>query len=228
MEPVVPAVVVAPKYNTHLNDALGAFQPQARAFMKRYSLPASSLLLFDSSARLAARALEFEAFMRDKSGLRTVAFFCHGWRDGIQAGFVSPGVKALADAIARCAAEDLRVVLYACDTARVGSITEDPTEPGPGAAGGFADLLQNAIEAAGVKRCWVYGHGTTGHTTNNPFVRVFRPQNPAPGGDWLYTPRGPLWGVWARALRTTDLWARFPFMTKDEIDAELTSRPGVA
>jgi hypothetical protein len=63
----------------------------------------------------------------------------------------------------------------------------------------------------------VFGHLSAGHAFTNPQVRRF------PGGSGIRVcPDGYVQG-WIRALANTDLWARFPFMTTAEIQAELSA-----
>ena len=129
-----------------------------------------------------------------------VAFFCHGWRTGMQFGFDMQTAKILAAEIAR-GAEFVTIVdvtLYSCSC---GSGDSDGD-------GGFADALRDELCKAGVIGCKVVAHTTAGHATSNPYVREFN-GNGSPvggtGGQWIVAPGSELWGEWIKALRTTNL-----------------------
>jgi hypothetical protein len=74
-----------------------------------------------------------------------------------------------------------------------------------------------ADKLAGVNAV-VYGHTSARHTYANPDTTVF------PGGTWVIAKSSPLWKNWNADIidQSNDLWARFPFMTAEELAAELT------
>jgi len=141
-----------------------------------------------------------------------VAFCCHGWGNGIQAGFDRRGYKGahMPDALAaRIAAVGkpgivLPVPLYSCSTAELHPM-------------GFAAALSLALASRGCPHR-LFAHTTAGHTTRNPFVREY------PGGDWLIKPHGEHWGRWYMRLHDPhdDLRLRYPFLTRDDLIAELS------
>jgi hypothetical protein len=217
------ALVFAPAYNTiGKSDATGAFHPEAKAFVRLHSLD-GSLTLFDNHAKLAVRRKHaVERISQERLGsVSLVAYFGHGLKDGIQLGFKMAHVRALAEALARVSEPELTVALYACDTGKDDDEDKlDDLKPGPGGDGGFADALRGHLFLMGVKAT-VYAHAATGHTTRLPFVRVFEPGELG-GGSWLIEPGSKLWRPWVYALRNTSLRLRFPLMTREEIEAELT------
>jgi hypothetical protein len=221
------ALVFAPAYNTvGKSDAIGAFQPEAKAFVRLHKLD-GSLTLFDNNAKLAIRRKHaVERIGQEPHGsVGLLAYFGHGLKDGIQLGFKMAHVRQLAEAIARVSKPELTVALYACDTGQDDDADDrDDLKPGPGGDGGFADALRGHLFLLGVKAT-VYAHAGTGHTTRFPYVRVFEPGELG-GGSWLVEPGSKLWKPWVSALRNTSLRLRFPLMTQAEIEAEL--QPSVA
>lgn len=213
------AALFAPAYNTpNRKDASGAFQPEARKFIAANKL-AAMLSLFDSNRALPDRRAEVSRVLARQTDVQVFGFFCHGWRDGIQAGFRSRDVQTLADLMVLGGTHYCTVVLYACDAARdADADRDDDTQPGPGGEGGFADLVAQAMSSRG----WqgrLLAHSTPGHTTTNPNVRVWSP-GASERGAWLVEPRSKLWGPWRRAL-LSDLRFRYPFLSRSEIEAEL-------
>jgi hypothetical protein len=118
------------------------------------------------------------------------------------------------------------VLLYACTTGsdNDGNDAND-RDKGPGGEGGMADALRNELRKAGV-RATIFAHATKGHTTANPWVRRFDPDELA-GGDWVVEPHSELWMRWVHRLsdpRDTFRF-RFPFMTAGELELELRGAP---
>jgi hypothetical protein len=210
----------APKFNSRdKRDATGAFIPEAQAFCRRHR--SSPPELFDNgvpmSERLAFVRSHIEAF--PAGYLETLALFCHGWKDGLQIGVRKEQVPQLADSLRAVAAPWLRVVLYCCDAGRDADDERvDDTKPGPGGEGGLADVLRNALRQVGITGT-IYAHTTAGHTTRNPWVRRFEPDEIG-GGRYIIEPHSALWRPWCRALRG-DLRFRYPFMTTEQIEREL-------
>ena len=200
------ALVVAPAYDTPgRKDASGAFQPEARAFVKVNNLEAK-ISLFESSRALFDRRGIPQRALQSLHDLDVVAFFCHGWKGGIQAGWSTLQVTQLADLIREAGTPDVTVCLYCCDTAQDSDPRTDDREAGPGGRGGFADLLANRLLETGW-RGRLFGHATPGHTTQNPWVRFW-----APGkrGEWLVEPHSQHWAEWCRDLRG-ELRFTYPF-----------------
>jgi hypothetical protein len=217
-------LVLAPLRNSgQKKDATGAFQPEAAAFAKRHGVPKAQVVWIDNGlAKPAMRKAVLAAIDKAKAaggGLQALAVFCHGWKTGIQFGFGAGDVDALAAALA--GVKDVRVPLYACNTAK--GAGDDAAAVG--GDGGFADLLRDALCRAGAVDCQVDAHTTAGHTSKNPFVRRFQgmgsPYGGA-GGYFIVTPgQKPLWGRWRTALRDTPLRHDLPFLTVAELHAAL-------
>lgn len=215
--------MIAPAFNTgNKRDAVGAFHPEARAFCKALGIN-EKLKLFDNRAQIPQRRVECEKFFDSSAGLYgIVAFFGHGWRDGIQAGWVKGTIHKMAATLKLHCVSNPVILLYACDTGRNKDQSRaDDIKGGPGGEGGFADMLRADCAKAGLSAT-IYAHTTEGHTTQNPYVRVFLPGEIG-GGHWIVDPESNLWAAWKRALRSTDLRFRFPFMAREDIEAELTA-----
>lgn len=230
VDPTKKSLVFAPLHDKPGRvDATKAFQPEAHAFCRALGLR-DEVHLFDSRADYPERRDHVYRRLAElpPASLSVLAFFCHGWRDGIQTGFMTPHVGKLAAALKPVAEpEGLAIMLYACDAARDGDNDEkDDVQPGPGGDGGFADSLRDACARAGF-RATVYAHAKEGHTTKNPFMRVFPPDEGV-GGPWVIEPKSDLWRPWVNALRDTDLRFRFWRLTPDALAAELRGREAVA
>lgn len=210
-------------------DATGAFLPQARAFAEFHGYSGDSVMrYFDPAQSIFARRASCNAALRAlRLPIKSLAFFCHGYRRGLQAGYQTGHVAELAELLAAHGrmVEGGWVLLYACDTGRdADEDTQDDRLPGPGGDGGFADALRDALEKRRLTIS-VMAHTTRGHTTENPNVRRFVAGTGGLGGEWYVDPTSPLFQRWARALKdphSTLKW-RFPTMTPLELASELAA-----
>jgi hypothetical protein len=211
-------------------DCTGAFLPEARLFTRLHSMSPPACFPNAEGVGFRARGEAVLAALAQRRDLDVVAFFCHGWRDGLQCGFRLGTIDRLADALAVAGTRQLVVALYACDAARDAddARADDTGAAGPGGDGGFADELRDALCRRGLVDCRVDAHVTTAHTTRNPYVRRFEGGGSVTGGQggaWLVRPGSRLWRPWVEALRapsTRPLRLRFPLMSAAEIHAELT------
>jgi hypothetical protein len=231
LNPLSQHLVLAfvPKYNSDgKKDATGAFHPEATAF-KALAQPGSTIYQFDNSKPMATRRKEIlnvlDGYTDDSVRQpTTVAFFCHGWADGIQAGFTRKTAGELAWAISLATENfDGVVPLYCCSTG------DDPQDVRSEAAGtgdnSFADKLRDALCAEGENYCRIVAHTTAAHTTKNPMVLFMDGMGSSSGGVGGYMPVSPQsahWAAWKKALQKTDLRFRMPYMTPAEIHAELS------
>lgn len=224
-------LIFTPKSNVEgKKDATGAFHPEAETFAS-LARPGSRIYQFDNIKPLPRRRAEvLSELERSKgAGFTSVAFFCHGWLNGIQAGFMRPHVRELAQAIHAAVSSPPNVVttnvtvpLYCCSTG------QDPQDDPLSAAGtgddSFADKLRDALCAAGQVDCRVMAHTVAAHTTKNPMVLFMEGMGVASGGVGGYPPVSPKadsWAAWKSALQNTNLRFRMPFMSPAEIHAEL-------
>lgn len=202
-------IIVTPDRDTHGKDYTGAFLPEAVAFT--HAVPGKhKLIRIDVSKGMAARMRQLFAELEACSGFSSVAFFCHGWADGIQVGVRRSNIPDLVRLLCKATKtglvsnEVLHVPLYCCSTAAATDAPEAASEAG--GDGGFADILRDSFCAHG--RTWVrvYAHTTRGHTTTNPQVRVFEGKGSmvgSIGGDVLVRqppPKSALWPLWRDAL----------------------------
>jgi hypothetical protein len=218
----VTIVAFAPAYDSPgKRDATGAFLPEAKAFARLHDC---DRVIIDNRHVDAHMRQHVRDAIEARDEIRCLAFFCHGFRSGIQFGFRLYSSAMIVDSLAPRMARDCVIALYCCDTGRDGDAErEDDLDPGPGGEGGFADALRDALRA---KRRdwtgWVDGHVTAAHTTRNPHVRRMH----AHGDSSYLIPRdGETWDRWRVALRETDLRLRFPLMTRGQIEDELRGSP---
>jgi hypothetical protein len=211
-------------------DVSKAFLPEAQAFARFHGVdPAAAIRRFPSGSALEVRRMACTLELRKVAApLDVVGFFCHGWKAGIQAGWLREHNLLFARQLAVCTALDAYVLLYACDTGRDADLdVDDDRNPGPGGDGGFADGVRDACDVLG-RHVTVMGHATTGHCSMNPHARYFAPQCGGQGGHWYVEPKSHLWPLWVAALRDprSTLRYRFYSMSPAQIAAELVPEPG--
>jgi hypothetical protein len=220
-------LIITPDRNTKKSDYTGAFKPEALAYQKKWG---GTIVTFDASASMAKRKKAVLRAIEDAakdSVIDHIAFFCHGWSSGIQAGFVNKEVTELAKALAEHGgADDGKVALYCCST---GSDPQDDSMAAPGTAkddsgnpgdGSFADRLRDALCKEGYADCSVFAHRTAGHTTQNPNVIIFEGTGSLFGGYGGVMPITPknkkAWAAWVKKLKTPYRF-EVPYMTVAEI-----------
>jgi len=199
-----------------------SFQGWARKFLEYHG--SGNLAIIDNTKRTVVMRRRVIKALEAAGEPEIVAFFCHGTPRKIQLGFNKYTLKALAQVLAwRC---DVRVVLYACLTAK---------GPGPGGDRGFADELRDAICRAGARYCRVIAHSTKGRADKNPFCRSFDGDGSSVGGTGGYylvnrtlldekgrKVSNPLWPRWVQELGKDMRW-ELPVLTREEIRERLTA-----
>jgi hypothetical protein len=195
------------------NDAMGAFRPGAEAFKKIFAIP-QPIYYFDWQDPAATKRGKILNKIRtvacdDSDGLDVVAYFGHGVQKGLSsADFYRDNASDLASAIASVSKWNVRVVLYACSA---GALQES-----------FASALASALNSTDAA---VFGHTSAKHAFANPDATAFT----GSVGRWVVAPGSPNWSAWEKAIAAGNsldptkksLWARFPFMSENEIRAEL-------
>lgn len=177
-------------------DATGVFVPGAKYFANLHRLDKPVLLDDVDDRNKMLRAI------RKSSMLDVIAYFGHGDRNRI--GSADIGVKdifTLAEAIKTAAAPGCQVIFYACQLGGVNGFCEK-----------LAKQLGNTVT--------FWGHSTTGHGNTNPDVTryPFAPDTTP----FLFEPNGPLYYYWRSLIKSqSDIWARFPFMSKAAVEAEV-------
>lgn len=217
---MINALIFTPDRNVHANDWAGAFRPASLQFAHQHGVPESQRCAIDVSQPQSEQRGHVRRKIETCAGLEMIAFFCHGWLNGIQLGITRGYVPGLVSSIAAVAnpAKTFRVALYAC------SAGGDVDAGAPGGDGDFADQLRDELCLAGFGACQVDAHATRGHTSQNPHVRRFVGDGSptgGQGGSWIVAPRSVHWPVWQRALRTGDLQYRFPLMSVADVHREL-------
>jgi hypothetical protein len=212
-------------------DVSGAFYPEALKFVRHHGGISADVRRFPSTGPLEQRRAAIAKVLRENGPtLTALAFFCHGFRHGIQAGYTKSTVLSLASFVATRCTTQSHVILYACDTGRDSDEdTQDDRAPGPGGEGGFADALRDACEALN-RQTTIVAHTTRGHATTNPHARFFKPGTGGVGGEWFIEPGSRWWPKWRTELYApfSTLRFRFPFMTPEAIQHELSGPLKVA
>lgn len=197
-------------------DGFNVFYPEAQKFLAHHEDKSQRVLVeveaqkmtgivpvAEKSAALKARRAQVKtalsALADSKAHASNFAFFCHGWRTGMQFGFDLRSVGELAEHIhAASWNQDPNVYLYSCSC---GSGDNDGD-------GGFADKLRDELCKLGSVNCLVVAHTTAGHATSNPYVRRFYGRGShvgGTGGEWIVAPKSELWPVWRKRLTSTPL-----------------------
>ena len=216
--------VFAPLHNKQgKKDATGAFQPEATKFCQLHGVSDSVHLIDNHDDALEMRESVYQVLDAAPAGtFEAVLFFCHGFRSGLQFGFGMEHIRSLALRIKRASVVAPTIVLYACDAARdMDRDEEDDRNDHVGGDGGFADRLRDELNDQGC-RATVFAHSTAGHTTQNPHLRTFLP-NERFGGRFVVAKDSGLWKKWSLCMRTTDLRFRVPFMEAAALESELST-----
>jgi hypothetical protein len=240
-------VIITPDRNHHEHDYQGAFKPESDRLARYLKTlqPESGyprILRTDISVGSGGRMTQIAQFIREVGSIDYLAFLMHGWHSSTQ--LINPAEPKYPDAVgalrlalrsaslslassSTCFAQDSlsattassasesrtlssarpTIILYACSSDEVAKRL-------------FQDLVDEFDLA-------VYAHTVLGHTTSNPFVRVFDRVHPE--GSYLVDPASPYWGKWRKLLSqrgeddstNSDLRFKFPLLTSPEIEFEL-------
>jgi hypothetical protein len=218
---------INPKTGKPWVDATHAFIPEAKAFMRHHAVPESHLHLVDNSkpaAWMKAFVLDTLAKEVENGPIHGVAFFCHGFKAGIQFGMRVPDVGGLTKIIAKNSVHDVRVSFYCCDAGRDDDKERTDDMEEFGGDNGFADRVRDHLCMEGKVHCVVDAHTTAAHTTKNPHVRRFEGMGSPLGGigGYYIVPRAKraLFARWSSALKTNFRFS-FPYWTTAEIHKHL-------
>lgn len=223
-------LILLPDRNTAgKSDWSGAFLPESQAFARARKTAGDVVLsvMVDLGKSKPERRAQVVAALDPGKGdpWGCVGWFCHGLRGGLpQFGIGVADVVDMAARMSSTKAPGIRVPIYACSTA---SGAAPSAEGEPGGDGGFADMLRDALCAAGSVDCVVDAHATAGHATRNPHVRRFAGGGTTTGGiggKWIVAPGSKHWKAWVKAL-AGDMRFQFPFLSPEQIDAILGATP---
>ncbi len=233
-------LIITPSSNTPgKKDYTGAFLPESVAYQKfiERNRGYPSTVRFDNTLPFEKRSKKLLTDIEESgeiTNIRQVAIFCHGWSDGIQAGFTRKTVKKLITSLNLDPDRgrlntDVRFALYCCST---GADPQDDDDEAPGRSifdehdngigvgeGSFADALRDELCKVGCLDCKVSAHTTAGHTTMNPHVIFFEGLGSTIGGVGGLMPVPPghkLWKRWVKELKT-DFRFEYPEMTVGNI-----------
>lgn len=219
MMPPDKSFVFAPLFNSppdeanpNGHDATGAFHPGMAAYRRLYEGLGKQVVTFKfDNSRGQPRDRRRQSIinaMQQSAGSRrydAIVYFGHGSPRGlVSASFGEDALDMLSGALLQHCQPSVKVVLYACSCA---------------APGGYAFKLAKRLSCWSHKGMTVFGHPTAGHSFRNPMVRRY-PSNRGETGETV-CPDGMV-ADWRRAMHGhTELWAKMPFMTREEIAAAL-------
>jgi hypothetical protein len=209
----------APRFDSEKrNDASGAFLPYMEAFRHLYggSQGRVATLPFDNHTGASSEFGAISAALEQAPGkLDAIVYFGHGEPYGmVSSEIYTKDIQKFAQLVRRKSAHGVKVVLYACSCGKI-------DYPG----GSFASRLAVALRDIGAT---VFGHHNVGHTTTNANLYRY-------SGDGRAAAVAPLgkFTAFNRMMKAesldekprgnTALWARVPFMTPDEIRAEVAT-----
>lgn len=223
-------IAFAPQYNRPgKKDATGAFIPEARRFLEHYGEAEGPHLIDNRASKKAMRQQVYDILdsYPDDSLLSCIAFFCHGYKVGMQFGIRKKDCDELAQRLFRIGDEHISVPLYACDAARDADRDRKDDLEAFGGDGGFADELRDALCRAGAVWSNVDSHTTPGHTTRNPHVRRFEGNGSPIGGIGGYyivnRKKWSVWMAWQRLLKT-DFRYEYPMLPTSVIHEKILSQ----
>jgi hypothetical protein len=207
----------APKFNSpNRMDATGAFLPYMEAFQRLYGGGHGRVatLPFDNHANAPTEFGAITAALEQTPGkLDAIVYFGHGEPFGMVSSDIYVwDIQKFAQLIMRKSVRGVRVVLYACSCGRI-------DYPG----GSFAAKLAVALREIDAT---VFGHHNVGHTTTNANVYRFsgdgRPVAVSPIGKFkAFDHMLKAESIDQKPRQNTAFWARMPFMTPDEVRAEV-------
>jgi hypothetical protein len=202
-------------------DFTGAFDPEAKLFMRLYNISSNARLQVNfgnpgfESVKRRTEVINFITNTIPNNELGCLAIFCHGLTDKIEVGFAKRHISDLVQALkARKTSKEIMILLYCCSTGGTNAnSTGDNT---------FADLLRDALCREGFVNCRVLAHTVAGHATRNPMKRFFDGMGSpvgGTGGTMIVSPntQKTLFAKWRAALTQADLF-RFKFVTMSIAD----------
>jgi hypothetical protein len=238
--PADEVAIIVPKYNTTKPDATGAFHPEAINFCEYWNLPRNRILYVDNKLPKNVKrernvADDFLSKMEsiqesNEAPIAIWVLFCHGYTHGIQFSirsknhkFFNPAYEEKYESFINIISEHPSplIALYACST---GDDPEGNPDTAPGSGdGSFADMLRDDLCRTGCVYSRVMSHTTAGHTTHNPFIKLFDGNGSAIGGEGgeLIARPGSKKFRNLRKLLKTDFRFKIPFMTNKSIQKEI-------
>lgn len=233
--PVKAFVITGDRNSEGRRDFVGAFDVEAKNFMKLHKIPAECRLKVDLSKNELGRKKQVIDFFQRMVDLgyrsNDTAIFCHGFTARIELGFrigtVGDLVKCLQSVKLYASDLDPRVgespgpsasvILYCCSTG---------DGPGKNGDNGFADKLRDKLCEMGDVNCVVEAHVTAGHTTQNSQKKRYMGMGSpvgGVGGTWIVAPGTTLFVKWRKALQT-DFRFKFHWMTIADIHQYLIDK----
>lgn len=219
MEAPIRSFVFAPRFNQppdaanpNGNDATGAFHPGMAMYKKLYEGMGGTVIthLFDNSKGNGKNSRQgiINAMSQNSNGelYDAVVYFGHGDKNFlVSPGFSKNNVVDLTNAIDTYGSPGVQIILYACSCA---------------ASGGIAYSMAESLSRWAPYGLRVLGHTSPGHSFMNPQVRVFPASYGVDGVSLVPAGRLKAWNA-AMLNPKKNFWARFPFMSEDEILAEI-------
>lgn len=209
-------MIFTPDRNTDGSDYTGAFKPESERYARWYEGQGDTVEVhaININAERWERVDAMERAIDGAHGIDRLAFFCHGWKTGMQLGLRCDTeddrerLLMFAGHVYRQSTAQLKVSLYACLT-------------GKGGADSFANELFKALRFRGCADVSVFGHTDAGHATRNADAIIFSADHP--DGEVVAQPRTPMNRHFDKRLddKTDSLRWRAPYMTVEALRDEL-------
>ncbi|MBR0657150.1 hypothetical protein [Plastoroseomonas arctica] len=191
--------------NPRGGDAHGAFSLGESKYRDLYGPPGGSVTTFrfDNLGVLhhqSRRRTIFDAMERGGGNYDALVYFGHGFPGGLaHTGIDNDCVAQFAAQVRRHCTPSVKIILYACWAG----------EPGQ-----FAYRVGQALAGWAQSGMAVFAHRQARHSYRNPLVYRF-PSHHGAGGE----PVHPIDDAWRHAMahERNLIWAKFPFMTPEEI-----------
>lgn len=219
-------LIFIPNKNHTKRDYSAVFKPEAERFCDFWDIDKDECIhQFDISKKYKDRAEDvYNVIDNHRAPLNNLVFFCHGFPNGIQCGIKTKDLDRFVESIWQTpfghTADEINVILYCCSTGDTpGTPAANERRDGPGMGdNSFADKFRDKLCEYGFTFCTVWGHTTVGHSTRNPYMRVFYGEGSPEGGSggrFPVSPNSSLWKEWKKALWSRGEWKSSEYNRKN-------------
>jgi len=205
-------IVFTPNKNYRKKDYEYAFKPESEALcnflMDKYEKENTyvdiDVTRVDISRSKTGCLLEMvetiaKVFWMYMADIDIIYFLCHGYQWGIQLGLNRRNIEEFIDVVHEYLSPDIKFIFYCCNVAK---------------NRGLCEYLTKVLIKKDFRDFRVVGHNTRGHTTKNPYVKVFDKAHPK--GYYIIPPKSVTFKKWRKLLKT-DFRFEYPLLDIEEI-----------